>query len=193
MNIVIIDVRHADGPGRANHLAGALANAAHNARVFAHVSGANWNASLRKPYTEWPPNLKTTVSEIAGDSVILLHVGDQQTGAKAALQECYGDKHVICFSGAPLPPWCLADCHANHLHTFISGSIPAGKQWPDWSIQQLLKASRSIESGDWTTARNALSSFDPRLEENLDALYAALKNNTPSDELRQLRERLLGS
>lgn len=193
MKIVVIDVRHGDGCGRAQHLAGTLTNAGHCVSVSAHVNGEHGNAYLRQPYQEWPNDLKEAILAVAGESLILLHVGREQSGAEAALRECYRAKYVICFSGSTLPAWCLADCRANQLHGSIFGEIPADNQWPEWSVQQLLKACRLIESNDWTSARNAVCSFDPRLEENLDVLYSALKNNTSNDNLLQLRQRLLGS
>lgn len=189
MNILVIDCRYGSGFHRAGHLASVLRDAGHMVDVFAYVSGEHEDVCLDFLYEGWPDELKKTVQGMAvGRSLVILHVGRDQSGAEAALWQCFRNNHVLCFSGATLPKWCVTDCRENQLHGFISEEIPAGDQWPEWSGQQLLKACRLIESSDWTTARNVVSSFDPRLEESLNALYAALKNNTSSDELRQMRE-----
>lgn len=194
MNILVIDCRYGSGFDRAGHLANVLRDAGHMVDVFAYVSGEHEDVCLDDPYESWPDELKKTVQRMAvGRCLVFLHVGRDQSGAEAALRQCLHNNRVLCFSGATLPKWCLTDCGENQLHGFISGEIPADNQWPEWSVQQLLKACRLIESLDWTTARNVVSSFDPRLEESLNALYAGLKNNTSSDELRQMREKLLGS
>lgn len=190
MDIQIIDCRREDGFRRADHLASELRRASYHVDVFTHVSGEDEESYLGEAYESWPPIVQESAAK---RSLILLHVGTCQTGREAALTECYRNNRVMCFTGQSLPPWCLTDCRANQLHGFISGEIPTDDQWPEWSIQQLLKACRLIETGDWITARNSMSSFDAHLEENLDALYAALKNNPSSDELRQLRDKILGS
>lgn len=194
MNILVIDCWYASGYGRAGHLAQRLRDAGHVVDVYPYVSGHDEHVCIDDPYEDWSPELKKIVQGMAaGRSLVFLHVGRDQSGAEYALLQCFSNNHVVCFTGAKPPEWCLTDCRENQLHGFISGDIPRANQWPEWSAQQLLKACRLIESDDWTTARNMVSSFDPHLEESLNALYAALKNNAPCDELRQMRERRLGS
>lgn len=195
MNILVVDYRCSDGCDRAEDIARRLRGEGHEVSVVPHVTGHAFNSGLNNPnYQSWSDELKIAVAGVSvGKTLILLHVGDNQRGAEAVLRECYRDHHVIAFSGGALPVWCVKDSRENKSHASIHGAIPADNQWPDWSVRQLIRACELIQSGDWASARSVVSCFDPHLEENLDALYEALKKNTSTDKLRQLREQLLGS
>lgn len=195
MNILVVDYRCSDGCKRAEDIAKRLRAEGHEVSVVPHVTGHTFNSGLNNPnYQSWSDGLKRAVADVSAErTLILLHVGERQMGAEAVLKECYGDHLVIAFSGGALPVWCVKDSRENKSHASIHGAIPADNQWPEWSARQLIRACELIQSGDWASARSVVSCFDPHLEENLDALYEALKKNTSTDELRHLRERLLGS
>ncbi|MBX7136272.1 MAG: hypothetical protein K1X67_26685 [Fimbriimonadaceae bacterium] len=192
MKILIIDWRK-----RGDVIRDALAARGHAVTLTRHVDGSTnpdtltiWNAETKARCDKY-------VASLVPD-LILLHVGNDQLQWSRCLKECYGGHVVVCFTGLNEPPTeVLEECRNNPKHCYCAvrfdtqyKDIPA---WETSSEGRLVLQFIENLLNDFLNAKHVLQQFDADLEASLEALYVALKKSTPSDELLQLREKLLGS
>lgn len=159
-----------------------------------NIDGSEGDGDLfNDTYDDLDLAIKQTVSAQAEDAeLIILHINNP--GAKQALQNLYQDKYVICFSGGGISA--LQGCNPDK-HCFIKE--PIGELTGTWSelwcgrIHEFILLLETSH-GNFTLAREKITGFNHKLEENLDKLYAALERQIGQpnmDELIQLREDLL--
>lgn len=159
-----------------------------------HIDGTNaGGALLSEAHDRWTDRLKQAVTDQVNESeLIILHISNP--GAEQALQNLYQDKYVIAFSGGGIST--LQGCNPDK-HCFIKEPIGGSTgTWSELWCRRIHEFISVLEAGheNFALAREKITGFNHKLEENLDKLYAALERQIDEpnmEELIRLREDLL--